>query len=119
MLDCMTNASIFEFSPKPSELKRKQEKVSRGCQNKIAAFLRHPNPHLLLTHICLVDFSVLINWISPFPMGCRFTIYSLFMDIQNSFLDIQKCFWISKNRFMDILKYIFGYPKNQLNIGYP
>ena len=23
-------------------------------------------------------------------MGCRFTIYSLFMDIQNSFLDIQK-----------------------------
>ena len=37
-------------------------------------------------------------------MGCRFTIYSLFMDIQNSFLDIQKSiygypkihFWISK-----------------------
>ena len=42
-------------------------------------------------------------------MGCRFTIYSLFIDIQNSFLDIQK--WISKNRLMDILKYIFGYPK--------
>ena len=45
-------------------------------------------------------------------MGCPFTIYSLFMDIQNSFLAIQKS--------------IYGYPKihfwiskNQLNIGYP
>ena len=28
-------------------------------------------------------------------MGCRFTIYSLFMDIQNSFLDIH-------NSFLDI-----------------
>ena len=46
------------------------------------------------------------------------------MDIQNSawLLDIQKCIfmyfwisknelWISKNRFVNILKYIFGYPK--------
>ena len=42
-------------------------------------------------------------------MGCRFTIYSLFMDIQNSFLDIQKSveYWISKIRFLDIHKYTF------------
>ena len=26
-------------------------------------------------------------------------------------------FWISKNRFMDILKYIFGYPKIDLWIS--
>ena len=36
-------------------------------------------------------------------MGCRFTFYSLFMDIQNSFMDIQ-------NSFLDIQKSIFGYP---------
>ena len=46
-----------------------------------------------------------------------------FLDIHNSFLDIQT---ISKNRFMDILKYIFRYPKIELWIsniqlifGYP
>ena len=32
-------------------------------------------------------------------MGCRFTIYSLLMDIQNSFLDIH-------NSFLDIQKWI-------------
>ena len=75
-----------------------------------------------------------------------------FLDIHNSFLDIQKWiygypiihFWLSKKhaefwtsiiRFLDIhnsflgypninvvkdiLKYIFGYPKNILNLGYP
>ena len=66
------------------------------------------------------------------------SIYSLFMDIQNSkmyfWISIIH-FWISKNRFMDILKYIFGYPKISvfqsvlkyifgypkiiLNLGYP
>ena len=52
-------------------------------------------------------------WLNKFHMGCRFTIYSLFMDIQNSFLDMISIihFWISKNQFMYILKYIFGYPK--------
>ena len=63
--------------------------------------------------------------------------HKIIMDIQKYpklFLDIQKCilgypsidfwisiihFWISKNRFMDILKYTFGYPKIMLNFGYP
>ena len=44
--------------------------------------------------------------------GCRFTIYSLFMDIQNSFLDIQK----SINGYPKIH---FWISKNQLNIEYP
>ena len=35
----------------------------------------------------------------------------------NQFLDIQKGIMdISKNRFMDILKYIFGYPKIILDV---
>ena len=28
-------------------------------------------------------------------------------------------FWISINAVLDILKSIFGYPKNMLNFGYP
>ena len=43
-------------------------------------------------------------------MGCRFTIYSLFMDIQNVFLDVHKS-------FLDIQKAINGYPKIHLIIG--
>ena len=35
-------------------------------------------------------------------MGCRFTFYSLFMDIQNSFLDIHNSFLDSKMNY--------GYP---------
>ena len=62
-----------------------------------------------------------------------------FLDIDNSFLDIQKYikihFWISKIQtefrisiirfldihysFLDIQKSIFGYPKFLLNLGYP
>ena len=34
----------------------------------------------------------------------------------NRFLDMKNELWISKNRFMDILKYIFGYPKIILDI---
>ena len=57
-------------------------------------------------------------------MGCRFTIYSLFMDIHNSFLDIQNSFLDIHNSFLDIhnsfldihnsfldiIKSIYGYP---------
>ena len=39
-----------------------------------------------------------------FCMGCRFTIYSLFMDIHNSFIDIHNSFIDIHNSFMDILK---------------
>ena len=60
----------------------------------------------------------------PIIMGCRFTIYSLFMDIHNSFLDIQNSFLDIQNSFLDIhnsfldihnsfldiLKLIYGYP---------
>ena len=37
-------------------------------------------------------------------MGCPFSIYSLFMDIQNSFLDIHKSFWDKYKSFFDIPK---------------
>ena len=35
-------------------------------------------------------------------MGCRFSIYSLFMDIHNSFMDIQNSFMDIHKSFMDI-----------------
>ena len=44
-------------------------------------------------------------------IGCRFTIYSLFMDIQNSFLDIHNSFVDIHYSFLDIQKSIYGYPK--------
>ena len=67
-------------------------------------------------------------------MRCRFTFYSLFMDIQKSFLDIHNSifgypkidFRISIIRFMDIqksalfkdiLKSNYGYPKIELWIS--
>ena len=37
-------------------------------------------------------------------MGCRFSIFSLFMDIHNSFMDIQKSFMDIHKSFMDIHK---------------
>ena len=37
-------------------------------------------------------------------MGCRFTIYSLFLDIHNLFKDIHNSFMDILNSFMDILK---------------
>ena len=50
-------------------------------------------------------------------MGCRFTIYSLlmdihisFLDIQSSFLDIDNSFLDIHNSFLNILKSIYGYP---------
>ena len=66
------------------------------------------------------------NKMMPNDMGCHLTIYSLFIDIQNSFLDIKKCIFGYLNSFLDIQKSIYGYPrihfwisKNQLIIGYP
>ena len=35
-------------------------------------------------------------------MGCRFSIYSLFMDIHNSFMDIHNSFMDIHKSFMDI-----------------
>ena len=57
-------------------------------------------------------------------IGCRFTIYSLFMDIHNSFLDIQNSyldinnlFLDIHNSFLDIHKLILGFPKIELWIS--
>ena len=44
-----------------------------------------------------------ISWKS-IAMGCRFTFYSLFTDIQNSILDIHNSFLDIHNWIMDILK---------------
>ena len=38
------------------------------------------------------------------PMKCRFTIYSLFLDIHNLFKDIHNVFMDILNSFMDILQ---------------
>ena len=38
------------------------------------------------------------------PMECRFTIYSLFLDIHNLFKDIHNVFMDILNSFMDILQ---------------
>ena len=65
-----------------------------------------------MTYISLyIHSNTLIN------IRCRFTIYSLFMDIHNSFLDIQNSFFDIHNSFLDIhnslldiLKWIYGYP---------
>ena len=42
--------------------------------------------------------------IQSYLMGCRFTIYSLFLDIHNLFKDIHNSFMDTLNSFMDILK---------------
>ena len=42
------------------------------------------------------------DW-KPYCMGCRFTIYSLFMDIHYAFMDIHNSFMDMHNSFMDIL----------------
>ena len=59
-------------------------------------------------------------------MGCRFTIYFLFMDIHNSFLDVQNSFLDIHNIFLDTHIFFFGYRKIdllisliRLNFGYP
>ena len=59
-------------------------------------------------HIIIMDIQ---NYFGYPKMYLRISI--------NRFSDIHNSFWISKNRFMDILKYIFGYPKIMLNFGYP
>ena len=44
--------------------------------------------HLILIHICLVDFSTLINWMSPFPIlgvsGELFHFFLFSIEIANS-----------------------------------
>ena len=46
-----------------------------------------------------------LSFVTPrIYMGCRFTIYSLFLDIHNLFKDIHNSFMDILNSFMDIIK---------------
>ena len=47
----------------------------------------------------LAEFPFLYHVRRSSCIGCRFTIYSLFMDIQNSFKDIHNSFLDIKNEF--------------------
>ena len=49
-------------------------------------------------HCLHMEMSIEIQMERYTSMGCRFTIYSQFMDVQNSFLDIH-------NSFLDIQKW--------------
>ena len=52
---------------------------------------------------CAMDTKTLLISISNHgTMGCRFSIYSLFMDIHNSFMDIHNSFMDIHKSFMDI-----------------
>ena len=66
--------------------------------------LRNNSPYFLPLNVFTAskgsNFSILFIFRI---MGCRFTIYSLFMDIHNSFMDIHNSFMDIHNSFMDIL----------------
>ena len=101
------------------------EPTSHNCHTELPCDLSEQHRciiHSLLCSLCNTKIHFLIPVLTVYclqvwrmmreSMGCRFTIYSLFMDIQNPFLDIQKSveYWISIIRFLDIQRCILRYP---------